>query len=92
MGPPQVADRGLRAENVDRHERLLNRILELNMKVWMDSTLSLDPEATAYYLIIAATTKTPNVLDHVENMRIARHQRALAGRSRRPMRRAIDVP
>ena len=23
------------------------------MKVWMDSTLSLDPEATAYYLIIA---------------------------------------
>src|SRR6185312_5042837 len=66
-------------ENADRHGRLINRILELNMKVWMDSTLSLDPEATAYYLIIAATDKTPDVLDHIENMRMLGTSAALAG-------------
>ena len=66
-------------ENIDRHERLINRIDELNMKVWMDSTLSLDPEATAYYLIIAATDKTPDVLDHVENMRMLGTSASLAG-------------
>jgi methyl-accepting chemotaxis protein len=66
-------------ENADRHERLINRIDELSMKVWMDSTLSLDPEATAYYLIIAATDKTPDVLNHFESMRMLGTSAALAG-------------
>jgi methyl-accepting chemotaxis protein len=66
-------------ENRDRHERLVTRILELNMKVWMDSTLSLDPEGTAYYLIIAATDKTPNVMSHVSSMRMLGTSAALAG-------------
>ena len=66
-------------ENLDRHDRVLARILELNMKVWMDSTLSLDPQATAYYLIIAATDKLPDVMNHVGTMRMLGASAALAG-------------
>ena len=66
-------------ENLDRHDRVITRILELNMKVWMDSTLSLDPAATAYYLIIAATDKLPDVMNHVGNMRMLGASAALAG-------------
>jgi methyl-accepting chemotaxis protein len=66
-------------ENLDRHDRVIARILELNMKVWMDSTLSLDPEATAYYLIIAATDKLPDVMNHVGTMRMLGASAALAG-------------
>jgi methyl-accepting chemotaxis protein len=66
-------------ENLDRHDRVINGIFELNMKVWMDSTLSLDPEATAYYLIIAATDKVPDVMNHVGSMRMLAASAALAG-------------
>ena len=66
-------------ENLDRHDRVITKILELNMKVWMDSTLSLDPEATAYYLIIAATDKVPDVMNHVGSMRMLGASAALAG-------------
>jgi methyl-accepting chemotaxis protein len=66
-------------ENLDRHDRVITKILDLNMKVWMDSTLSLDPEATAYYLIIAATDKVPDVMNHVGSMRMLGASAALAG-------------
>ena len=52
------------------HDAILDRMLDLNMKVWMESTLSLDPEATAYYLIIAATDKVPNAMNHVGGIRM----------------------
>jgi methyl-accepting chemotaxis protein len=58
------------AQSDEDHERILKQIVSLNMKVWMDSTLSLDPEATAYYLIIAATDKIPNIMDHVGGIRM----------------------
>ncbi|HEV7715442.1 MAG TPA: hypothetical protein VGO53_07590, partial [Steroidobacteraceae bacterium] len=66
-------------ENLDRHDRVIAEIFELNMKVWMDSTLSLDPEATAYYLIIAATDKVPDVMNHIGSMRMLAASAALAG-------------
>jgi methyl-accepting chemotaxis protein len=66
-------------ENLDRHDRVITKILDLNMKVWMESTLSLDPEATAYYLIIAATDKVPDVMNHVGSMRMLGASAALAG-------------
>jgi methyl-accepting chemotaxis protein len=58
------------AQSDEDHERILKQIVSLNMKVWMDSTLSLDPQATAYYLIIAATDKIPNIMDHVGGIRM----------------------
>ena len=58
------------ADVLVQHDRLLDEIAQLNMKVWMDSTLSLDPEATAYYLIIAATDKIPAVANRVGQIRM----------------------
>ena len=64
----QSSDAGL-PESRERHDLLLEQLAELNMKVWMDSTLSLDPDATAYYLIIAATDKIPAISTRVGNLR-----------------------
>jgi methyl-accepting chemotaxis protein len=67
------------AEVLEQHERLLDQVAQLNMKVWMDSTLSLDPEATAYYLIIAATDKIPAVANRLGQIRMIGAGAARAG-------------
>src|SRR4051812_42969140 len=63
----------------ERHDVLLGQLAELNMKVWMDSTLSLDPDATAYYLIIAATDKIPAISTRVGNLRAIAFDSARSG-------------
>ena len=66
-------------ESRERHDVLLGQLAELNMKVWMDSTLSLDPDAAAYYLIIAATDKVPAISARVGNLRAIAFDSARAG-------------
>jgi methyl-accepting chemotaxis protein len=76
----QSSDAGASApESRERHDLLLGQLAELNMKVWMDSTLSLDPDATAYYLIIAATDKIPAISTRVGNLRAIAFDAARAG-------------
>ena len=67
------------AENVAQHDALVDKVLELNLKVWMDSGLALDPGATAYYLISASTEVTPNVMNHMGATRLRAAGSALAG-------------
>ena len=76
----QAADAGASTvQSREQHDLLLGQLAELNMKVWMDSTLSLDPDATAYYLIIAATDKVPAISTRVGTLRAIVFDSARAG-------------
>jgi methyl-accepting chemotaxis protein len=66
-------------DSLSQHDALVDKILELNLKVWMQSGLALDPGATAYYLISAATDVTPDVMNHTGGMRLRATGAALAG-------------
>jgi methyl-accepting chemotaxis protein len=67
------------ADNLAQHDALVDKVLELNLRVWMDSGLALDPGATAYYLISASTEVTPDVMNQMGSMRLRAAGSALAG-------------
>jgi methyl-accepting chemotaxis protein len=67
------------AESSARHDALADRILELNLAVWMKSGLALDPASTANYLIRTATDTLPDVMNHTGGMRLRATGAALAG-------------
>src|SRR6185312_613101 len=67
------------AESSARHDALADRILELNLGVWMKSGLALDPASTANYLIRTATDTLPDVMNHTGGMRLRATGAALAG-------------
>ena len=67
------------AESSAQHDALTDRIVELNLSVWMKSGLALDPASTANYLIRTATDTLPDVMNHTGGMRLRATGAALAG-------------
>ena len=67
------------ADSLAQHDALVDRILELNLFVWMQSGLAHDPEAAAGFLITTATDTLPAVMNDTGAMRLRAAGAALAG-------------
>jgi methyl-accepting chemotaxis protein len=67
------------ADSLSQHDALADRILELNLNIWMKSGLAHDPEADAGFLIVTATDNLPAVMNETGGMRLRAAGAALAG-------------
>ena len=67
------------AESLNQHDALVDKVLELNLRIWMKSGLAHDPESTAGFLITTATDNLPAVMNETGGMRLRSSGAALAG-------------
>ena len=67
------------ADSLSRHDAIADKILELNLSIWMKSGLAHDPEADAGFLIATATDNLPSVMNETGGMRLRAAGAALAG-------------
>ena len=67
------------ADSLSLHDDLVDKVLELNLTVWMRSGLAHDPEAADGFLITTATDNLPEVMNETGGMRLRSAGAALAG-------------
>ncbi len=67
------------ADSLSQHDALADKLLELNLSVWMKSGLAHDPEADTGFLIATATDNLPSVMNDTGGMRLRAAGAALAG-------------
>ena len=67
------------ADSLSQHDALTDKLLELNLSVWMKSGLAHDPQADTGFLIATATDNLPAVMNDTGGMRLRAAGAALAG-------------
>ena len=67
------------ADSLSQHDALADKLLELNLSIWMKSGLAHDPEADTGFLIATATDNLPAVMNDTGGLRLRAAGAALAG-------------
>jgi methyl-accepting chemotaxis protein len=67
------------ADSLRQHDALTDKLLELNLSIWMKSGLAHDPEADTGFLIVTATDNLPAVMNDTGGMRLRAAGAVLAG-------------